>query len=559
MKQALICFLVATFASSICGDESFYEELLIRPLPDGKLMTHFQFTTRWDVNKSQSSSFNHFNLFPKSLGNVIRKFHVDELHLSFTQGRWVFSQWGYPVNAAPAGVELWTWFEDGYDTNSLWKGLASTLSGLFCATLDQMGITNTINPQFSFTHDGDSYFGRTSNNSEGNLRYSALAREAVCTENLTPWMKLLPCRGKVGLGYLLNSLKLYDTHYHSMQTHLKSRCLEKVGCKNPTLELVQTLTVVFEVPQKVEVSFLSLFGRTDLVPCPLASESRIYIQKNSNFEIVPNPQPTSSDAQLDTYDLKTMTNPLSLKLKMNPKENKKAPKEAQLSASRVFTGQGLEYGGFAVYLTNNHDTPLKISYFETVPWYLKIYFHTLEMSINGAEVDPFQVMENFTFIPAEDHGKPTKVEFIMTLPPKSSTIFTLQFEKAFLHWTEYPPDAHRGFDIGSAVVTGFFDSKHEDLQFNGLEWSPILYTKTPRKQVNFKVYSEALLMSLPTPDFSMPYNVMTLSGTVFALFFGSMFTTMVRRLKNVDKQDSFVSNRPIFKILSSVFKFLDRD
>lgn len=559
-QKILILVIVATFAASIWADESFYEEMLIRPLPDGKVMTHFQFTTRWDVDKS-TSAFNHFNLFPKSLGNVIRKFHVDELHLSFTQGRWMFSKWGYPINASPAGVELWTWFEDGFDTNTLWKGLTSTLSGLFCATLEQMGVTNTVYPQFSFTHEGDSYIGRTSNNSDASLRYSSLTHEAVCTENLTPWMKLLPCRGKAGLAYLLNSLKLFDTHYNSMQTHLRYRCLDKNNCKNPTLELVQTLTVVFEPAQKDEFSFTSLFGRTGVEACPLANSSRIYVQKNSganDFELSSVSQPTSSDEQFQTFDLKS-NSPLSLSLKLTQKETKKAPKETPLSVSRVFTGNGNEFGGFAVYLTNNQENPLRISYFEAVPWYLRMFYHTLAMSINGVEVDPFKEMESFTLIPAEDHGKPAKIEFLMTLPPKSTTIFTIQFEKAFLHWTEYPPDAHRGFDIGSAVVTGFFDAKHEDVKLNGLEWSSLLYQKNARSQKNFRVYSEPLLLTLPTPDFSMPYNVMTLTGTIFALYFGSMFTTMVRRLRNVDQQDNFVSNRPIFKIISTIYKLFDRD
>ena len=29
------------------------------------------------------------------------------------------------------------------------------------------------------------------------IRYGSLPREAVCTENLTPWIKLLPCQAKV--------------------------------------------------------------------------------------------------------------------------------------------------------------------------------------------------------------------------------------------------------------------------------------------------------------------------------------------------------------------------
>jgi hypothetical protein len=34
--------------------------------------------------------------------------------------------------------------------------------------------------------------------------YAALPQEASCTENLTPWLKLLPCRDAAGLGRLLS-------------------------------------------------------------------------------------------------------------------------------------------------------------------------------------------------------------------------------------------------------------------------------------------------------------------------------------------------------------------
>eukprot|EP00967_Tisochrysis_lutea_P101446 scaffold152237_cov14-Tisochrysis_lutea.AAC.1 len=34
-------------------------------------------------------------------------------------------------------------------------------------------------------------------------QYAALPRESICTENLTPWLKLLPCRDAAGLATLL--------------------------------------------------------------------------------------------------------------------------------------------------------------------------------------------------------------------------------------------------------------------------------------------------------------------------------------------------------------------
>ena len=43
------------------------------------------------------------------------------------------------------------------------------------------------------------------------------------------------------------------------------------------------------------------------------------------------------------------------------------------------------------------------------------------------------------------------------------------------------------------------------------------------------VHSETLLVSLPTPDFSMPYNVICLTCTVVAVAFGSIHNLTTRR------------------------------
>ena len=53
----------------------------------------------------------HFRLFPKSLGDVLAAYHVQELHLTQTQGKWRHQSWGYPVEDAPSGAQLWVWFK----------------------------------------------------------------------------------------------------------------------------------------------------------------------------------------------------------------------------------------------------------------------------------------------------------------------------------------------------------------------------------------------------------------------------------------------------------------
>ena len=75
-----------------------------------------------------------------------------------------------------------------------WSGLTQALSGQFCASLNFIDSKTTTSPKFSFRREG------VVSNAAANsslLRHAALPRELVCTENLTPWKKLLPCDSKV--------------------------------------------------------------------------------------------------------------------------------------------------------------------------------------------------------------------------------------------------------------------------------------------------------------------------------------------------------------------------
>ena len=53
-------------------------------------------------------------------------------------------------------------------------------------------------------------------------------------------------------------------------------------------------------------------------------------------------------------------------------------------------------------------------------------------------------------------------------------------------------------------------------------------------------YMEVLLVPLTTPDFSMPYNVITITCTVFALYFGSLLNVLRRR---VGEEERILKNR----------------
>ena len=53
----------------------------------------------------------HYRIFPKSLGELLQFYDVDEMHLTLTQGKWRYQFWGYPVEDSPAGAQLLVWFK----------------------------------------------------------------------------------------------------------------------------------------------------------------------------------------------------------------------------------------------------------------------------------------------------------------------------------------------------------------------------------------------------------------------------------------------------------------
>ncbi|XP_048585595.1 GPI transamidase component PIG-T [Nematostella vectensis] len=536
--------LYLVFMSSICdaAKETFHEELLIKPLHTGHVYAYFQFTTEWDVRVSDRQAFSHYGLFPKSFGQIVDKYSVNELHFSLTQGQWQQGQWGYPLVSAPPGAELWVWFQEKVigrvDEN--WSGLTQAMSGQFCASLNFIDKKTSSTPQQSFRPEGVA-----TANDPTLLRYAALGREGVCTENLTPWKKLLPCDSKAGLSTLLNGLMVYTTNYHSMAIHLRPVCKDS-ACTSYSLELQQTLSIVIDPvlrSKRKDWSFRKLFGRAIKSSCPLATTSLVLVdltinETGSRFSLKPPPtkilnRQLSPDLKYGVYDVRELVNSKSEGNIVFKWQQQPAKEELpQFYAHRFLTGFGEEKGGITTLLYNNHASkPLSVVYFATYPWFLRMFLHTLRIESNGKAVKP----GNLFFVPAQDRQRPYTLELELTLPPNSVTRLTIQFNRGFLKWTEHPPDAHHGFYITSAVITAQLDTPFPCRNNRTFVLSREISGKNPGPGF-VRLHTESLLVTLPTPDFSMPYNVICLACTVLAIAFGSYHNLCTRRFEQVSNK-----------------------
>ena len=203
------------------------------------------------------------------------------------------------------------------------------------------------------------------------------------------------------------------------------------------------------------------------------------------------------------------------------------PERPLLYAERSFIGPGQEHGGVQAILTNPSDEEVEFVYMESLPWFMRIYLHTLSTRISSssspdttatttnsaalASTNASSIIQEIYYRPALDRTRGTQLELLMRIPPHCTVFLTYDFEKSILRYTEYPPDANRGFDVAAAVIT----------------------TRAPRRGLNLRTTS--LLLYLPTPDFSMPYNVIIFTSTAIALTFGGLYNILVRRLVGADE------------------------
>jgi len=59
--------------------------------------------------------------------------------------------------------------------------------------------------------------------------------------------------------------------------------------------------------------------------------------------------------------------------------------------------------------------------------------------------------------------------------------------------------------------------------------SPLLSRLPYSSETPLRTYSNQLLVMMPMQDFSMPFNVITLTSTILALYFGSIVNILARR------------------------------
>ena len=558
--------LILQLISSTAASQEYSEQLTLRTLPFSNLLASFDFHS-----EASAASFDsqHFRFLPRALSQILQYTHTNELHLRFTSGRWDESAWGTrPRNGTKeggAGVELWAWVEGDTreQAETRWFSLANTLSGLFCASMNFIDSTRTIRPKDVFPPMGNNH----NLSSNLHLLHGQLAREVVCTENLTPYLKLIPCKGKAGISSLFDGHKLFDAAWQSMAIDIWPSC-SSMHPHNCTISMDQTVDMILDIdrakrprddpiPRPVDpgalhcntdkpynqygdscfpephqklpgFSLSEIFGRPMKGSCPLSGNfedskdapATICVENSAGLDLAPitaGPYVENSRGGSDRCFHLPAGSGFDLAFGEQPIPQMPPADATPLKVERSFSGRGQERGGLhTVFINPLSSSNVSFVYLESLPWFMKPYLHTLKAELKqggGVVSNGRQYLRDLHYVPAIDRLRGSHLELKLSIPPESTLSISYDFDKSILRYTEYPPDPNRGFDIPPGVVR---------------------ILESPGVNGDF-LRTNGLVLYLPTPDFSMPYNVIILTSTVIALGFGSIFNIIVRRLVGVDE------------------------
>jgi hypothetical protein len=159
---------------------------------------------------------------PQVVHEMVARYGVGEFHLSFAQGLWLNDRWGHAPVPAPHGAQLHAWFapEEALagapgppgapvGLGARWRGLTNALAGLFGASINVLEAdTRHAHPRRALRPASSWLRAAWGSDAGGDapashLFVGSLPRETACTENFTPWAKLLPCRARAGLAALM--------------------------------------------------------------------------------------------------------------------------------------------------------------------------------------------------------------------------------------------------------------------------------------------------------------------------------------------------------------------
>eukprot|EP00892_Ulva_mutabilis_P008756 jgi/Ulvmu1/6252/UM028_0110.1 len=520
----------------------------------------------------------HHTRFPRALSTLFDSFPIQELKLTLTRGRWRHN-WGPGIGPIPppgASLEV-TWHKvvKQEQIHGFWRGTTNAVSGLFCTSINALApstayITQTPlkpwTPAHSPRNVTEALQQLMTPVTEHSTVYGVLSQEALCTENIAAIAKLLPCGSSAGVLQMLQPDVLLSAPFHSVSLDLKSHPSGNITALiHVTAALrtsgAQTLADIVQQPPQLR-------------HCPAASATtitttspRLKLASDGAAEGLP-PwacRPTAHGG----LQVCSLSGQLRLSSAHAPLHVLVAPGSAiaaerggavPLHAAQQLLGAGEVSATFLLELQRSHTgggtagpdgvrrPSLIVCSRTTMPWFLRPWIHTLTASVDGSRIDFEKLVFWARIEPGIDRERMHVIEACFVMQPTWSVVtLSVDVTKTLLYLEEYPPDAHRGFDISPTRVSVAHADPTSHTAAQSRCWAEVkrVYSEHSGNDIVAEwlatlacravhdAHTANIVTTLATPDFSMPYVVCSLTSSLLAIFSGLFFTLLTERRRVV--------------------------
>lgn len=417
----------------------------------------------------------HFAAFPRALGRIVVLHNVTKLDWSATQGRWFSDLWGPPQRAAPTGLVVRASFHPSTpDVHHAWTGVVAALSTLLAVPV------------------GDMEAATVSELAVPRTQCATVPLTDVCGHHLTRWQRLLPCRTGV-LAQLAAAQVLLHGMYISISVNVDTEA-SPAGYWQLNLTLTSVHRSVAADGQAV---FRQLFGQSlppltaASPPCPFMAPLELQMRLRPGDIVRTDPAGTTlSGAEVPAGLRDVFIMPASISA--GPLG------AASVRMFRALEGEGLTWRQLVVRLDNTMGaTATNLTLHQVFPWHMRVYGHTVRVT---GDVTAVQQL----FAPAGHRYASAQLLVQLHLSAHGSATIVLDIEPRSLRLAEFPPDPHRGVDVAPAKLQAAHGTSV------------------------YQLYSDPMVLYLPLPDFSMPYNVIAISSTLLAIVFGTVLKLATR-------------------------------
>ncbi|CAK9095461.1 unnamed protein product [Durusdinium trenchii] len=517
--------------------DHFQETLHLRALP--RIVDEPElYLARWEfeIQAEFTDAFrtDHFDLFPSPIGKLLNAYpSIESFEATLTRGRWK-SAWGeVPWEFRPPGAVLATALAQANDTASTasaYRFLVSTLAGSLCASFEGMNPAVSAEGEVQLSNNAGARPLQLPSawSAKGtSFRLATLPYEPVCTENLTPWLKLLPCGRHRGLGALLSSLVLAVAEAPLTSLTLAARSDERAAVR-------ASLDVVLPGDAGSLPAWLKSFAARDVAHCVAADSSELMFWWPGKAPVLPDTR------VLEMGERQVLVVPTMKFLQGSMAEFFSGPwsSERRLHAPRVMRdmlsqeGRSERTHGRYLLRLSNEGRSRHVRFLDQLPFFIRPLWHSLravwadgdrEVELHGAEALKRLQLQ---FTSSDGLRSPTDFSLSVELKSGGSVSLFLDVLKNFINFREFSYACEKGFDVGGAV---WLDDEAEDAAAGTISTAgfaaplgPSLrqHEAQPSSRLHF---TEGMLVMVPMPDFSMPFNVVALSSTAATFFFGSIF------------------------------------